>query len=199
VAFVALLFALGGTGLAVAFSVPVNSVGTKQLKNNAVTSEKIQDGAVTKAKINTSGLTVPNATNAKQLGGVAARDYQESTLPSGRTETGIFNWSGYSTSGSYVSDAIQFSPPLAADLNTSHAKYQSVGTTSTQCPGVGRAARGWLCLYEGRNDGGDTFYSAKGDPQGTGSAIRSYGTIAYWMITASGATIIRGTWAVTAP
>jgi hypothetical protein len=104
VAFVALLVALGGTAYA-GFSVPKNSVGTKQLKNGAVTTSKIKNGTVTKSKINTSGLTVPNAlfansagsagsatnatnatnathatgadtaTNSQQLGGVAAASY----------------------------------------------------------------------------------------------------------------------------
>ncbi len=63
VAFVALLVALGGTSYA-AFSVPKNSVGTKQLKNGAVTTKKIKNGTVTKSKLNTSGLTVPHALNA---------------------------------------------------------------------------------------------------------------------------------------
>jgi hypothetical protein len=88
VAFVALLVALGGT--AYAFTVPNNSVGTKQLKNGAVTTKKIKNGAVTASKINPTGLTVPNAlhansantagnattaTNATQLGGIAASGY----------------------------------------------------------------------------------------------------------------------------
>lgn len=63
VALVALFVALGGTSYA-AIKLPGNSVGSKQLKNGAVTNKKIGKGAVTASKINTSGLTVPNATNA---------------------------------------------------------------------------------------------------------------------------------------
>jgi hypothetical protein len=73
VSVVALVVALGGTSYA-AFSLPKNSVGTRQLKkngvatskikNNAVTTSKIKNGSVTASKINTSGLTVPNAQNA---------------------------------------------------------------------------------------------------------------------------------------
>ncbi len=65
VAFVALIVALGGTSYA-AFTLPANSVGTKQLKNKAVTTKKIKNGTVTAAKINTSGLTVPNALHASR-------------------------------------------------------------------------------------------------------------------------------------
>jgi hypothetical protein len=66
-AFVALIVALGGTSYA-AFSLPKNSVGTKQLKNGAVTTTKIKNGSVTKSKINASGLTVPNAQHASSAG-----------------------------------------------------------------------------------------------------------------------------------
>jgi hypothetical protein len=71
VALVALLVALGGTGYA-AFSVPSNSVGTKQLKNGAVATSKIKNRAVTAQKINAAGLTVPNATNAKRAASAEA-------------------------------------------------------------------------------------------------------------------------------
>ncbi len=92
IATVALFVALGGTGYA-AFNLPKGSVGTKQLKNNAVTSSKIKNGAVTASKINASGLAVPNAShagsadnatnagnattagNAAALGGVPASGY----------------------------------------------------------------------------------------------------------------------------
>jgi hypothetical protein len=77
VSFVALVVALGGTSYA-AFTLPKNSVGTRQIKNKAITNAKlgpnsvgtakIKDGAVTASKINTSGLTVPNAMNATTAG-----------------------------------------------------------------------------------------------------------------------------------
>ena len=50
VACIALGVALSGTGIAaVMATLPVNSVGTAQLKNNAVTSTKVQNGSLTKA------------------------------------------------------------------------------------------------------------------------------------------------------
>jgi hypothetical protein len=63
VSLVALVVALGGTSYA-AFTLPRNSVGTKQLKNRAVTTKKIKNGAVTGSKMNFSGVTVPNAKHA---------------------------------------------------------------------------------------------------------------------------------------
>ncbi|MGE5407296.1 MAG: hypothetical protein ACM3NV_01660 [Syntrophothermus sp.] len=75
VSTLALFIALGGAAYATAV-LPKDSVGTKQLKNNAVTAAKlgkeavttakIKNGAVTGAKVRSSTLgTVPNATNAR--------------------------------------------------------------------------------------------------------------------------------------
>jgi hypothetical protein len=64
VSIVALIVALGGTSYA-AFTLPQNSVGTKQLKNGAVTGPKIAPGAITGANIKLGTLgTVPQANNA---------------------------------------------------------------------------------------------------------------------------------------
>jgi hypothetical protein len=64
-ATIAVFIALGGVGYA-AVKLPKNSVGTKQIKNNAITGAKIKDGTVTGEKIASASLgTVPSATTAK--------------------------------------------------------------------------------------------------------------------------------------
>ena len=45
ISFIALIVAMGGTGYA-AISLPKNSVGTKQLKKNAVKSSKVKNGSL---------------------------------------------------------------------------------------------------------------------------------------------------------
>jgi hypothetical protein len=57
VASIALLAALGGTGIAAVANVPDNSVGTSKIKNNAVTAPKIASNAVTSAKIASNAVT----------------------------------------------------------------------------------------------------------------------------------------------
>ena len=54
---VALFMSLGGVGYA-AISIPNSSVGTAQLKNNAVSYKKIQPGAVGIVRANTGQLQV---------------------------------------------------------------------------------------------------------------------------------------------
>jgi hypothetical protein len=55
IALCALFVALGGTSYA-AFSLPANSVGTRQLRNGGVTSRKLANGSVTPAKLNAAQI-----------------------------------------------------------------------------------------------------------------------------------------------
>lgn len=64
IAVVALIMAMAGTGYA-AFKVPKKSVGTAQLKKNAVTNAKIKNHTITGKKLNLKKLgVVPNAAHA---------------------------------------------------------------------------------------------------------------------------------------
>jgi hypothetical protein len=64
VAIIALIISMGGTGYA-AFTLPGNSVGTKQLKNGSVTAAKVKRHSLTGAQINLKKLgTVPAARDA---------------------------------------------------------------------------------------------------------------------------------------
>jgi hypothetical protein len=114
IALLALFFALGGTSFAAAekFVLPKNSVGTRQLRKNAVISSKIKNNQVLGADVRESSLSkVPqaghadsadnagkaasainarnaaNAANAAALGGTAASSYEtkdEATARTGR-------------------------------------------------------------------------------------------------------------------
>ena len=64
IAVIALIISMGGTGYA-AFTLPNNSVGTKQLKNGSVTAAKVKRHSLTGAQINMKKLgTVPTARDA---------------------------------------------------------------------------------------------------------------------------------------
>ena len=55
IALIALFVALGGTSYA-AFSLPANSVGTKQVRNGAITTTKIANGSITASKLDSRSL-----------------------------------------------------------------------------------------------------------------------------------------------
>ena len=55
VAYLALFVSLGGTSYA-AFSIPANSVGTRQVRNGAITTKKIANGSITPSKLDRSTI-----------------------------------------------------------------------------------------------------------------------------------------------
>ena len=55
IAYLSLFVALGGTSYA-AFSLPANSVGTRQLRSGAVTTKKLANGSITPPKLNSSDI-----------------------------------------------------------------------------------------------------------------------------------------------
>jgi hypothetical protein len=87
-ALLALFFALGGTSFAAAnVLLPRNSVGTKQLRKNAVISSKIRNNSVRGADVFESSLAeVPSAANAVELGGIPASGFY--TKPEVDAKTG---------------------------------------------------------------------------------------------------------------
>src|SRR5256714_14985807 len=76
VATLALFLALGG-GAYAAFTLPANSVGTKQLKKNAVTSPKIKDRSLRAADLAKGQFLRPGdkAANADRLDGADSSSF----------------------------------------------------------------------------------------------------------------------------
>jgi hypothetical protein len=211
--FLALFVALGGVSYA-AVTLPANSVGSRQIKNgqvkkadlgsNAVTAAKVQDGSLLSADFAPGQLTAgaPGATGAQGLQGPKGDPGTNGTdltshtpLPSGQTESGVYSVAGGdSTAGSIVS-VMQFTQPLAADLDSAHVERTT--TTSANCPGPGQAMPGYLCAYERRLINA-TFGFIQNPAFSTTVGASKYGAQIFYIPTASGA-VAYGTWAVTAP
>lgn len=182
VAFIALMVALGGTSYA-AVTLGKNTVGSKQLKKNAVTTAKIKNGAVTASKI-----------QLKTLG------FQPATLPSGATETGVWNLEG--TLPSNFGNVISLRIPLAAAIPSTHVQYIShTASFTAQCPGFGKAAKGYFCVYEGDqfntvNVGAPYYLTGQGK---LSPGVGPDGATIFANTSGSGYGYADGDWAVTAP
>jgi len=125
--------------------------------------------------------------------------YDTKTLGRGKALTGFY--SAWGTGGGFSSDAINFRQSLPAEIATGNTHFVPVGTTPLppQCPGVGRAAAGHLCVYE-QNAGARTFGSIfmPGKPGGPfGVQKRGFGI--YFATTGTGESYSYGTWTVRAP
>jgi hypothetical protein len=128
------------------------------------------------------------------LAGTAGRSFDaNATLPSGQTLTGPWFVGGGASDN--LGTQVQFTPRLSADLPGTAVQRIIPPTFTTQCPGIGQAARGFFCLYEKASNAtfGGIFdaVSGAGGANRTGAVITYSGTAAY--------TAANGTWAVTAP
>jgi hypothetical protein len=203
ISMVALIVALGGTSYA-AFTLPRNSVGTKQLKNKAVTLPKIAPAAQRAlSKVGPQGNPGPQGPQGSQgpqgpagpqgpLGPKGADFTAATTLRSGQTEAGSYAVTGYAT-GADMWTAVNFRIPLASA--TTKVEFDSA-SGSANCPGNGQAAPGYLCIYD--DFGGASFIHVE---DLFGEAFDQAGPTGFvlHMSANSSDSVSIGTWAVTAP
>jgi hypothetical protein len=190
VSTIALFLALGGAAYA-AVKIPSNSVGTKQIKNGAVTKSKISASA----KAALRGNTGPRGLQGIQ-GIQGPTGTYPTVLPSGETQTGAFAIRFPASAASQSADAeVSFPLPLSSAPTVGYG-----GVNTTDCSGTvtaPTAAPGYFCVYFGQHVNAATYDTA--DPSGNSGVIGSIGGSVTIASSAAGDTIVRGTWAVTAP
>jgi hypothetical protein len=181
VASLALLVALSGVGYAAV--VPRASVGTPQLKRNAVTSPKIKDATIRKADIQ-AGVLPPRLLS------------RTGSIPRGLTIRGAFlARMNTETVGHAYSFGVQLaSAPAVHYINNGNVP-------PAECPGTKsnpQALPGHLCLYESNLSANvtskcvmDTTSNVCGTANRWGFGLSGTGT--------ANGTYFWGTWAVTSP
>lgn len=151
-----------------------------------------QGPAGTKGATGATGAT--GAAGAAGANGLSAL----STLPSGASESGEYSVeTGNSTAKpEQLTESESFSIPLASPIT--HVQYLPVGATVPNCPGVGQAARGFLCLYSGEEEGlvePEVFnFESRKFVEGTGR----FGFSLQWGVLLQRG-LEAGSWTVTAP
>lgn len=214
VACIALAVALGGTSYA-AISLPRNSVGTAQLKRNAVNSTKVRNFSLLRADFKRGQLPAgprgpqgpqgppgpPGATGATGAPGAKGDKGDQGepgpfpgTLPSGKTIRGTYVVLDTATAaGNQGQTAISFGFRLTS-APTRH--YINLGAPPpAECPGSGsnpEAQPGHLCLYE-------TFNSNTSSPGVQAVSDPRSGAEAFVASAAAGNYFMFGSWAVTSP
>ena len=130
----ALVFAMSGGALA-AKQYLISS--TKQISPKVLRELRGRTGAT-----GSEGPAGPEGREGKEGPGAAP-----ATLSSGRTESGTYSVA--SSEAGYLTEGITFPIPLASALQEAHVAWLGHGTAPTEtCPGPGRAAAGYLCVYE---------------------------------------------------
>lgn len=183
----ALVVALGGTGYA-ASSLAKDSVTSKQVKNGSLKAKDFRAGQLPAGP---AGAVGPAG---------AAGQSALTPLKTGQTVTGVFGMGVEAAAASEGYRGIEQLPaPLAADLDGAHVVYANA--VSTQCPGVGQAQAGFLCLYPGSsqiNSSPRTSSNIFNPLTGGGGASR-FGFGLFMQATAAGGSLTQGSYAMTAP
>lgn len=208
VATLALFLVLaGGTAYAATELIPNNSVGSKQLKKEAVTPAKLSKASKQtltgpQGATGATGATGPQGPKGDR-GDVGPAGPFPASLPSGKTLTGFFAVTGVATgSGQRAEDSISFTYPLTS-APTPHTLEVSDSPTA-ECPGSWSeptAAPGNLCLYEYQHTNARTV-AQEGDCVYANSdcnVASKYGGVDYVESAGAGNFYVEGTWAVTAP
>ena len=157
-ATLALLTAMGGTGYA-AVSIAENSVGTPQLKADAVTSAKVKNGTLQKADFKpgqlpagakgATGATGPTGpTGASGPAGPAGTE--ATTLASGQTLRGYVEpWGEATEVGELATASVSFSVPLSAAPAAHFIAFGGLNPTGcTGTPASPAADPGHLCVWQ---------------------------------------------------
>lgn len=215
---IAVFMVLGGSAYA-ATTLPKDSVGSKQIKTGGVASSDIRANAVTSSKIKNGSLLstdfkpgqlvagAPGPTGpagskgdsgAKGDKGDPGNNFTaDTTLASGKTLTG--QWDAWGAGAGYNGDAVTYRLPLATTPAASTGHYITAGTTAN-CPGIGQAAPGHLCVYQSTASGSSFGEIYAVEPTGIGHDRGSKdGFQIYFSNGGTGANYAYGSWAMTAP
>jgi hypothetical protein len=142
----------------------------------------------------TNGANGANGSNGAN-GTNGANLTTQTPLASGQSESGWFTVGDGTSASGFVGQGISFSQPLSAPIGTEKVVFNNVGATTPTCPGVGQAARGFVCIYtaEIQKMSFDTALDFKLDQ----NSADKFGFALYFA--AEGAGFADGSWTVTAP
>lgn len=144
----------------------------------------------TNGKNGSNGSNGANGTNGANL-------TSQTPLASGQSESGAFAVGGSTeTASTFVGEGISFAQPVSGGIAENHVVYNTKGVTTPQCPGSGKAAAGFVCMYESEATN-FTFFIARNFAL-TANAADPFGFAAFWKVTTTGSGFAAGTWTVTA-
>lgn len=221
VAIAALVVALGGTAVAATKVIITKSSQVKNgslrgvdLKNGSVGANKLTAAAVASLRGRDGAPGVPGLVGAQGEPGVQGPAGPAGpagplldTLPSGRTQAGVFSLRWRQSTPATVDTgvaAVTYQLPLAASMPFANVHILDVdlGDTDASCPGTPAApaaAAGHLCIWlTNRTPGPSVGVSSPQDP----SNASGVGTLGFSMLmstSSDGAYNLVGVWAVTAP
>ena len=188
------------------------AAGANGTNGASVTSKQLSTNEAACAK---EGGTELTAAEGKKTTVCNGKTGFTSTLPSGKTETGVWSIGPITVTqaaeipGRYFTTSISFPIPLEASLDENHVKVigeHEVGKLGEGCGGGSAempiAEPGYLCVYVHFNQGLETFFIGSVE-NGEPGAGKDGATLAPFTIKPKGqpqeVAVGTGVWAVTAP
>jgi hypothetical protein len=189
IAIVALIVALGGTGYA-AIKLPANSVGTAQLKKDAVTSIKVKNGSLLAGDFKAGQIPAGPEGPAGGAGPAGPAGPFPDALPAGKTIRGAYNIGATAAAaGALANTSISFiyafatAPTVKIVLQGAAAPAECTGNATFP-----QAQAGFVCIYE----------ESKTNSVGvTLNAVNRSGATIFTNSSAAGGFFTFGTWAAT--
>jgi hypothetical protein len=223
VGLIALFVALGGTGYA-AVVLPAHSVGTKQLKRDAVTSSKVKNFSLLRRDFKRGQLPRGPQGRAGPRGATGPPGPQGATgpagpsalgtVPSGQTIRGAIGGDFHAFDNTASDFGVDVTFPIPAPVGVSDddvfvnvdswqdAGGQTAPTTGdtnagcTGTPSTPTAPPGKVCIYV---TGADHAFNLAGYSVLFGTGASRYGFKLKWDASQTGDTFVDATWAYTAP
>jgi hypothetical protein len=195
-----------GTTLAAPVAEAVSSVASSisgsTLKNHSVAGTKLKNRTLTSRQVKNRSLTgtqiKPNSLTGSQIKESTLAVVPKATalafLPSGHSESGVYAQGGGTSTSGFLGVSITFPQPLAKTIVHGNVIWVTAENPNTNCPGVGQAARGYLCLYDGEH----AAVTFDDDVEAILPTSPGTGAIAWWFNTDANS-YLAGTWTVTAP
>jgi hypothetical protein len=198
VAWLALFVAMGGTSIAASHYIITS---TKQIKPSVLKKLRATGPSGPRGVSGAPGAPgVPGAKGSDGAQGLAGLS-ATSTLPSGKSESGEYGTVSYTAGLDY--QPMTFPVPLApnesgAGIYAKKVAYMQPKEVDAQCPGVGKAQPGFLCIYSEDVAGlvGPRVSNYERYESSTGAG--RFGFVMEWIKVGEGTGYDDGSWTVTA-
>ncbi len=200
VATLALVFAMSGGALAASHYL-INS--THQINPKVLRRLKGNRGPRGPAGVPGLSIQGPSGASIKGPKGDPGHEGHEglsalSALPSGASESGVYGIATPNSTNGPLEQSVSFALRLSAPLNATNVEYGKLGAPTSNCPGPGKAARGYLCIYSSSSSGVSTPVVFESEDVLATPGSGRLGFTLHWTTEAANAGDV-GSYTVTAP
>lgn len=137
---------------------------------------------------------IAKAPNADRLDGLDSTSFNRSTVGSGQLITGTY--SAYGGPDAWMGETVRFGARIAAPAMQYRVIRENAARPAV-CPGPGKAARGYLCIYE--TLGHNWVWGKPVNPRDVDSHTSRWDFTIFFLTGSDGGAFSHGQWAIRVP